>query len=70
MQIGTQTKKNMLSLEVTIPEVTIKFQDGRRRPFGNSSACYKMGIYHPILMQIGTQTKKNMLSLKITIPEL
>jgi hypothetical protein len=50
MQIGTQTKKNMLSLEVTIPEVTIKFQDSRRRPFGNSSACYKMGNYHPILM--------------------
>jgi hypothetical protein len=30
MKIGTQTKKNMLSLEVTIPEVTIKFEDGRR----------------------------------------
>jgi hypothetical protein len=25
MQIGTQTKKNMLNLEVTIPEVKIKF---------------------------------------------
>jgi hypothetical protein len=35
MKIGTQTKKNMLSLEVTIPEKTIKFQNGRRRPFGN-----------------------------------
>jgi hypothetical protein len=34
-QIGTQTKKNMLSLTVTIPEVTIKFQDGRRRHIGN-----------------------------------
>jgi hypothetical protein len=51
-------------------EVTDRIQDGRRRPFGNSSACYKMGNYHPILVQIGTQTKKNMLSLKITIPEL
>jgi hypothetical protein len=70
MQIGTQTKKNMLSFEVTIPEMTIKFQDGRRRHIGNLSACYKMGNYHPILMQTGTQTKKNMLSLKITIPEL
>jgi hypothetical protein len=44
--------------------VTDRFQDGRRRPFGNSSACYKMGNYHPILMQIGTQTKKNMLGSK------
>jgi hypothetical protein len=35
MQISTQTKKNMLSLEVTKPEVTIKFQDGRRRHLGN-----------------------------------
>jgi hypothetical protein len=34
MKIGTQTKKNMLSLKVTIPEVTIKFQDGRCRRFG------------------------------------
>jgi hypothetical protein len=30
MQIGTQTKKNMLSLKSTVPEVTTKFQDGRR----------------------------------------
>jgi hypothetical protein len=46
--------------------VTDRFQDGRRRHVGNSSECYKMGNYHPILMKIGTQTKKNMLSLKIT----
>jgi hypothetical protein len=38
--------------------VTDCFQDGRRRHVGNSSECYKMGNYHPILMQIGTQTKK------------
>jgi hypothetical protein len=31
MQIGTQTKKDMLSLKITIAEVTIKFQDERRR---------------------------------------
>jgi hypothetical protein len=67
MKIGTQTNKNMLSFKVTIPEVKIKFQDGRH--VGNSSACYKMGDYHPILMKIGTQTKKNMLSLKITYSE-
>lgn len=42
------------------------FQDGRRRHAGNSSACYKKGNYHLILMKIGTQTKKNMQSLKIT----
>jgi hypothetical protein len=52
------------------PEVTDRFQDGRRRHVGNSSECYKMGNYHPILMQIGTQTKKNMLSLEVTIPEV
>jgi hypothetical protein len=33
MQIGTETKKNMLSLKITIPEVEAKFQDGRRRHF-------------------------------------
>jgi hypothetical protein len=35
MQIGTQTEKNMLSLEITVPEVATKFQDGRRRHIGN-----------------------------------
>jgi hypothetical protein len=35
MQIGSQTKNNMLSLKITIPEVKIKFQDGRRRHIGN-----------------------------------
>jgi hypothetical protein len=35
MQIGTQTKKNTLKLKITIPEVTIEFQDGRRRHIGN-----------------------------------
>jgi hypothetical protein len=48
--------------------VTNRFQDGRRRHVGNSSKCYKMGNYHPILMKIGTQIRKNMMSLKITIP--
>jgi hypothetical protein len=37
--------------------VTDRFQDGRRH-VRNSSECYKMDNYHPILMQIGTQTKK------------
>jgi hypothetical protein len=65
MQIGTHTKKNMLSLKVTITEVTDRFQDGRRRHVGNSSACYKMGNYHRTLMKIGTQTKTDMLSSKV-----
>jgi hypothetical protein len=64
MKIGTQTKKNMLSLKIAIPEVKAEFQDCRRRHVGNSSACYKMGNYHPISMKIGTQTKKNMPSSK------
>jgi hypothetical protein len=50
--------------------VTDRFQDGRRRHVGNSSECYQMGNYHPILMQISMETKKNMLSLKITLPEV
>jgi hypothetical protein len=47
-----------------------RFQDGRRRHVGNSSACYKMGNYHPISMKIGTQTKKNILSSKVTKAEV
>jgi hypothetical protein len=50
--------------------VTDRFQDGRRRHVGNSSACYKMGYYHPILMKIGKQTKKSMLSSKIIKAEV
>jgi hypothetical protein len=50
--------------------VTDRFQDGRRRHVGNSSDCYKIGIYHPILMQIGMQTKKNKLGSKFIIPEV
>jgi hypothetical protein len=50
--------------------VTDRFQNGRRRHFENSSECYKMGDYRPILMKIGTQTKKNMLSSKITKAEV
>jgi hypothetical protein len=69
MQIGTQTKKNMLSLKITIRELSTKFQDIRCRHFGNSSACNKMGNYNPILMQIAIQTKKSMPSSEITKPE-
>jgi hypothetical protein len=50
--------------------MTDRFQDGRRRHVGNSSACYKIGNYHPILMKIGTQTKTDMLSSKITKAEV
>jgi hypothetical protein len=50
--------------------VTDRFQDGCRRHVGNSTACYKMSNYHPILMKIGTQTKKSMLSRKITKVEV
>jgi hypothetical protein len=65
MKFDTQTKKNMLSSKVTKAEVTDRFQDGRRRHVGNSSACYKIGNYHRTLMKIGTQTKQNMLSSKV-----
>jgi hypothetical protein len=47
------------------PEMTDRFQDGCRRHVGNSSECYKMGNYQPILMKIGTQTKTHMLSSKV-----
>jgi hypothetical protein len=43
----------------------MKFQDGRRRHVGNSSACYKMGSYHPISTIIGKQSKQNVMSLKV-----
>jgi hypothetical protein len=33
MEIGTQTKKNMPSSEITKPETFAKFQDDRRRHF-------------------------------------
>jgi hypothetical protein len=59
----------MLSSKITKAEVTDRFQDGRRRHVGNSSECYKVGNYHPILMKIGTQAKKNMLSSKVTKAE-
>jgi hypothetical protein len=39
MKIGTQTKKNTLSSKVTKAEMIDRFQDGRRRDVGNSSAC-------------------------------
>jgi hypothetical protein len=35
MKIGTQTKKNMLSLKIRKGGVQAQFQDGRRRQFGN-----------------------------------
>jgi hypothetical protein len=57
-------------VKTATPEVTDRFQDGCRRHVGNSSECYKMGNYHPILMKIGTQTNKNMLSSKFIIPEV
>jgi hypothetical protein len=61
MKFDTQTKKNMLSSKVTKAGMINRFQDGRRRHVGNSSACCKMGNYHRTLMKIGTQTKQNML---------
>jgi hypothetical protein len=43
LKFDTETKTDMLSLKITKAEVWTNFQDGRRRHFGNSSACYKMG---------------------------
>jgi hypothetical protein len=45
--------------------MTDRFQDGRCRYVGTSSACYKIGIYHQTLKKIGAQTKQNMLSGKV-----
>jgi hypothetical protein len=50
--------------------VTGRFQDGHSCYLGNSSACYKIGNYHPIFMKIGTQAKKGMLSSKIIKTEV
>jgi hypothetical protein len=62
-------KKHMLSSKVTEAEVYNNLEDDRRRHVGNSSACYKMGNYHPILMVIGTQTKTGMLKSHVTKAE-
>jgi hypothetical protein len=51
-------------------EVTDRFQDGRRRYVGNSSACYKVGNCHPISIKIGIKTKKSMLGSTITKAEV
>jgi uncharacterized protein with von Willebrand factor type A (vWA) domain len=69
LKIGTQTNESMLSLKNAKAEVTYRFQNGRRRLVGISSACYEMGNYHPISMKIGTRTKKNMLTSKVTTAE-
>jgi hypothetical protein len=69
MQSGTQTKKYMLSLKITIPELFTKFQNIRLCHVGNSRACNKMGNYNPILMQIAIQANKSMPSSEITKPE-
>jgi hypothetical protein len=55
--------------KITEAEVSTNFQDGRRRHFGSSSECYKMGNYHPISMKIGTRSQRSMVSLKFPIPE-
>jgi hypothetical protein len=69
MQIGRQTKKNMLSSKFIIPELSTKFQDGRCCHIGKSSACNKMGNCNPILMQVAIQTKESMRSSEITKSE-
>jgi hypothetical protein len=56
--------------KIAKPEVTDRFQDGRRRHVWNSSECYKMGNYHPNLMKIGTQTKTDMLSSRVIQAEV
>jgi hypothetical protein len=66
MKFDTQAKKNMLSSKVTKAGMIERLQDDRRRLPGNSSACYKVGNYHPISMNIGGRTKKNIRSSKIT----
>jgi hypothetical protein len=70
MKIGTQTQKKHAEFKIHYTGSVGQISRWPPPPFGNSSACYKIGNYHPILMKIGTQTQKNMLSLKITIPEV
>jgi hypothetical protein len=65
MKIDTQTKKNIVSSEVTKLGMTDRVQDGRRYPIGNSSAYYKIGNNHRTFMKIDTQTQQNMLSSKL-----
>jgi len=66
MKFGTQTKKDMPSPKSQKRGIPPFFQDGRRRHLWNSSACYKIGISHWILMKFGTQTNEITPSSKIT----
>jgi uncharacterized Fe-S radical SAM superfamily protein PflX len=60
----------MLSSKVTISELKTKFQNIRRRHFGNSSACNKMGNYNPTFdANCYTDYKKSMPSSEITKSE-
>jgi hypothetical protein len=56
----------MLSSKIAEAKVYTNFQDDHRRHVGISTACYKIGNYHPISMKVGTQTKKSMLTSKVT----
>jgi hypothetical protein len=49
-------------LEIQVNAIKWDFQDGRRRHVGSSSACYKVGSYHPIFVKFDTQAKTDMLS--------
>jgi hypothetical protein len=54
-----------VSSKFTKAEMVDRFQDGRHRHVGKSSACYKISNYHRTLMRIGTQLQQNMLSSKV-----
>jgi hypothetical protein len=69
MQIGTQTKKNMLNLESHNTGTLNQVSKYPPPPFWKLSVCNKMGNYNPISMQIAIQTKKSMPSSEITKPE-
>jgi hypothetical protein len=66
IQIGTQTKKNMLSLKVTIP----KSQSSFKMAAAAILEIEERAMQLPPEMQIGTQTNKSILSLKISVPEV
>jgi hypothetical protein len=69
MQIGTQTKKHMLSSKIIEAVVYTSFQDGADTMLEIQVNAIKWAIHHPISMKIGTQTKTGMLSSKVTKAE-
>jgi hypothetical protein len=62
--------RHSIKLKIAKQELIDRIQDGRLRHYGKSSAGYKMGNYHPILMKIGIKAQTGKLRSKISKAEV